>query len=508
MVPGPTFRIKKGTETVVRFVNEYYRESSIHLHGSYSRAPFDGWAADTIHPGQYKDYYYPNKQNSRTLWYHDHAQGITSLNAYAGQAGFYIIEDDALEDKLDLPRGNYDIPIMFQSHFYTANGNISDETAQRISTYGDTFSANGQILPHFEVEPRKYRFRFVNAAASRTFNFTLEGESSYGETEKIPMWVVGSDAGFLSHPVKTESLVQVMSERWEVVIDFAQYKGQKLTLKSADTFADTKFLGTGDVLQFRVGHQVTSQKGNGPLPAKLVDLDLPVNHDVVDQHFEFGFGPKGPPPAGEWTINNRSFADAKNRIIRNVPRGTTEKWTLHGGGGWSHPVHIHLVDFQVIAREGTTPRPGTNTTRGRNYVTPYEAAALKDVVAVGTNEQLTILAKYAPWDGVYMFHCHNLIHEDHDMMAAFNVTSLPDFGYPETTKLVDPMDPRFRPQEYRGTTIRTLRDEVLPNFAKLRAYGDVNKAEEALDEYHATRVGPPLTGVAIPAAPEPTATAV
>jgi len=500
MEPGPTFKVKKGTEAVVRFVNEYYRPSSIHLHGSYSRAPFDGWAADTILPGQYKDYYYPNKQSSRTLWYHDHAQGITSLNAYAGQAGFYIIGDDDLEDKLDLPRGKYDVPLMFQSRFYSANGNISDESAQRISTYGDTFSVNGQILPHFKVEPRKYRFRFLNAASSRTFNFTLETEStSRSPAEKVPMWVVGADAGFLSHPVETESLVQAMAERWDVVIDFSRYRNSKLILKSSRTFADADFIGTNNVMRFDVGRRVTSKKGNGPLPAKLVDLELPPARDVVDQHFQFGFGPRGPPPVGEWTINNRTFADARNRIVRNVPRGTTEKWTLQGGGGWSHPVHIHLVDFQIIAREGVAPRPGTNTTVGRNYVTPYEAASLKDVAALGTNERITVLAKYAPWDGVYMFHCHNLIHEDHDMMAAFNVTELPDFGYPETTRFVDPMDPRFRPREYRGTNVRTLRNEILPNFARLRAYGDVEEVQAALDEYHATRVGPPLTGSVVTA---------
>ncbi|KAA8914597.1 Cupredoxin [Sphaerosporella brunnea] len=496
MAPGPTFRIKKGTESVVRFVNEYGRKSAVHLHGSYSRAPFDGWAEDTIEPGQYKDYYYPNKQDGRTLWYHDHAMGITALNVYSGQAGFYIIEDPEMEAKLDLPQGKYDIPLMFQSHFYDASGAITDMTGERNSTFGDTFSVNGQILPYLDVEPRKYRFRFLNAAASRTFNFTLVEKDWEGP---LPMYVVGSDSGFTSHPVETLSLVQAMAERWEVIIDFSNYRDKELTLKSSRTFADEDYEGTGNVLQFRVGRRVTSKQGNGPLPPKLIDLQLPTDHEKIDQRWNFTR--TGVAPNFTWLINNVGFSDVYNRVLRNVPRGTIEKWILHGGGGWSHPIHIHLVDFQIVSRTAVEPRRN-GTAPGRSGVTPYEAAALKDVSAVGQNEEVTVLAKYAPWAGTYMFHCHNLIHEDHEMMAAFNVTRLPEWGYPESMGLLDPMDPKFRAKEYRGTAVRTLRDEVLPMFAELRAYGNVEEVMRELDEYHATRT-PALTGSAWPTLPPP-----
>lgn len=105
IAPGPTIKVKRGTEAIVRFINEYDRPSSIHLHGSYSRTPFDGWADDTTPPGYYKDYYYPNAQPIRTLWYHDHAIGITAVNAYFGQAGFYILEDDETQEDVELPSG-------------------------------------------------------------------------------------------------------------------------------------------------------------------------------------------------------------------------------------------------------------------------------------------------------------------------------------------------------------------------------------------------------------------
>jgi bilirubin oxidase len=275
-----------------------------------------------------------------------------------------------------------------------------------------------------------------------------------------------------------------MAERWEIIIDFSQYRGKKLTLKSMpQTFADNDYEGSGNVLQFRVGHRVTSNKNNGPLPSTLVDLDLPTDHETVDQRFNFTR--TGTAPDFTWLINGVGFQDVNNRVLRNVPRGTTEKWVVRGGGGWSHPLHIHLVDFQILERTAVEPRRN-GTAPGRTGVTPYEAAALKDVAALGQNEEVTVLAKYAPWAGTYMFHCHNLIHEDHDMMAVFNVTRLPDWGYPENLSLMDPMEPRFRAKDYRGTDIRALRDEVLPTFAKLRAYGDVDEVLEELEEYHAT----------------------
>jgi hypothetical protein len=179
-----------------------------------------------------------------------------------------------------------------------------------------------------------------------------------------------------------------------------------------------------------------------------------------------------------WLVNGVSFADVNNRILAKPQRGTVEVWELENAAGlWSHPVHIHLVDFQILSRTG-----------GTREVLPYEKEALKDVVLLGVNEKVTVIARYAPYEGVYMFHCHNVIHEDHDMMAAFNVTSLVDWGYPEKTKLADPMD-----KEYRAKDISDEDDEekkVLDkcaDFEALEAYVDSEKMEESLTEYWGNR---------------------
>lgn len=142
--PGPTLRMTKGREAVVRFINRSARNSSIHLHGSYSRTAFDGWAEDTIAPGQYKDYYYPNAQPQRTLWYHDHAVGITAVNAYYGQAGFYILNDPVVNAQLQLPEGKYDIPLMLSAKQFNTDGSLFSPEAERFTFHGDVILVNGQ----------------------------------------------------------------------------------------------------------------------------------------------------------------------------------------------------------------------------------------------------------------------------------------------------------------------------------------------------------------------------
>ncbi|OAF99004.1 Cupredoxin [Paraphaeosphaeria sporulosa] len=473
--PGPTFRMEKDREAIVRFVNHGEKDISVHLHGSYSRAPFDGWAEDVTSKNQYKDYYYPNRQAARTLWYHDHAIHHTAENAYYGMAGFYILHDPD-EDKLDLPAGEYDLPLALAAKQYNSDGTLFSPADETVSLYGDIIHVNGQPWPYKKVEPRKYRLRFLDSSISRAFKLTFEDSKA----KKLPFNVIASDAGLLTKPVQSDNLEISMAERWEVVIDFSQYKGQNVTLKnSRDVQADEDYNSTDKVMQFVVGNTVSSDQGNGNLPGSLRNVPFPPTKSGVDRKFKFER------QGGEWKVNGVTFADVNNRILAKPPRGAIEIWELeNGGGGWSHPVHIHLIDFQIISRTGGRP------------VLNYEKEALKDVVLLGTSETVRVIARYAPWDGVYMFHCHNLIHEDHDMMAAFNVTSLADFGYPETTKFIDPMEDRWRSKDEgdgSAFTDEAVRDRC-HEFYMLDAYDKVDDTEAALESYYAN--GAPKTTLA------------
>ncbi|CAD0092306.1 unnamed protein product, partial [Aureobasidium vineae] len=465
-VPGPTFMMERGREAVVRFVNHADRANS-------ARAPFDGWAEDTTEVGQYKDYYYPNRQNARTLWYHDHAIGHTA-------AGFYILHD-AEERASGLPQGDYDIPLALASKRYNSDYSLwsPDANHETTSLFGDIIHINGQPWPYFKAEPRKYRFRLLDTSVSRSFQLYIEADKQPGA--RLPFYVVGSDAGLLGAPAQITQLDISMAERYEIVIDFAGFQGQNITLRNMrKVAADEDYAATDKVMRFVVGQTVSSDVGNGPLPTKLRDVPYPPSKTGVDRTFEFARS------NGEWQVNGVTWADVNDRVLATPKRGDVEVWELHnGGGGWSHPIHIHLIDFQVISR----------TDGERQGVMPWEKTALKDVVWLNKNERVRVIARFAPWDGLYMFHCHNLIHEDHDMMVAFNVTKLADLGYSEKTSMLDPMEPAYRakyfpPNDFVARTGNFSNSAIADKvsfFLSKEAYVNVVQAEKALEDYWATK---------------------
>lgn len=224
ITPGPTIKAVKGRRVVVRHINRlparhpslgYECTTSVHLHGNASEPQYDGWANDTTRPGQYKDYIYPNDQDERTLWYHDHAVHHTAQNAYMGCAAFYMSSEGL---NLPLPRGKYDVPLMIQdkifaqdrSLIYDDTGENADDTED--SLYGDVILVNGKPWPVMKVERRKYLFRVLNASLSRSYQLQL----SSGE----PFTVVSNDGGLMPGPQQADSFKIGMAERYGVVIDF------------------------------------------------------------------------------------------------------------------------------------------------------------------------------------------------------------------------------------------------------------------------------------------------
>lgn len=276
-----------------------------------------------------------------------------------------------------------------------------------------------------DVQPRKYRFRILNAAVSR--NFDLYFVKSTATSTRLPFKVIASDAGLLQNSVQTQHVRTAVAERWEIVMDFSAYAGQTILLKNDQDAGgigtDDEYDNTDKVMQFKVSANPVTDTST--VPQNLRNVPFPAASTGIDHEFRFHRS------NSQWLINDVGFADVANRVLARVPRGKVEIWKLENkSGGWTHPIHVHLVDFRILQRSG----------RG---VEAYEAAGLKDVVWLAKNEEVLVEAHYAPWNGVYMFHCHNLIHEDGDMMAAFNVTQLQELGYNEQTDFGDPEDPRW-----------------------------------------------------------------
>jgi bilirubin oxidase len=315
VAPGPTYYVKKGTQTVIRYHNNHTDDSVVHLHGSSTHTPWDGWPSDSISFGQYKDYYYPNEyvyscqtsslpeaymqlesmltltcfsQNARSIWYHDHADGITTMNCFKGLIGTYIIYDPE-EDKLGLPTGKYDVPLMITDKMYTDSGDLASVANESEDFVGDIMEVNGQPWPYLEVEPRKYRLRLYNTATSRPL--ALHVEQSNGDW--LDFQVIASDSGLFGSPVASNDVTMGMAERYEIVVDFSAFANQNLTLKNAFTLSGPgypQFDNMDLVMSFVVGNNVNDWSSNDVPSTLNPNINWPEARDQVDHTFRFQRG--------------------------------------------------------------------------------------------------------------------------------------------------------------------------------------------------------------------------
>ena len=450
LVPGPTIRVQRGKPVIVNQTNvlqqpppapyqslpmpaayttdPWQRSTSTHLHGSASMPQYDGYASDVTFPGQVKSYFYPNSQDARTLWYHDHGVHHTSQNAYNGLAGLYILHDKE-ERRLGIPTGSpgsksapYDVPMVIRDAMFDSNGLLLYEDNDESGVYGDVPLVNGVPWPVMNVEPRLYRFRILNASVSRSYDWQFhDGRSS------VPMTVVATDAGLVPQPQVVSSFRHGMAERYEILVDFSKYQGATITLKNRSPRNNIDYDTMAEVMQFKVGKRVTNTVGN-TIPA---DWSVKVKTPECMTWTESQLLSEGTPVRqfafvrkhGGWTINGETWENVIDsgylHCMAEMDMDAVEIWELKNtSGGWFHPVHIHLVDFQVLSRNGSAAK-----------VLPYEKGP-KDVVYVGENETVRVAMRFGGpsagtgWyrpRGRYMMHCHNLVHEDHDMMMQFSV---------------------------------------------------------------------------------------
>jgi FtsP/CotA-like multicopper oxidase with cupredoxin domain len=408
-VPGPTIKVHQGRKTVVRHCNTlpavhptlgYEPWTSVHLHGSASLPQFDGYASDITRPDEFKDYRYPNFQPARTLWYHDHGVHHTAENAYFGFAAQYHLYD-SLEQSLPIPHGVYDVPLMLSDALFNNDGSLLFTLENESGLWGDVILVNGRPWPVMQVERRKYRFRILSTSISRSWNLSLDS----GE----PMVVIATDGGLMTTPQPVTNFRLASAERYEVIIDFAKYPiGRRVVLRNSSPKNNVQYAGTNKVMAFDVVSDATDTSNNS-IPDVLNPSDpvmaLREQEAVRTRSFRFHRS------NGEWKINDSSWKDVVDSnyqsTLADPARGDIEIWEFENtSGGWFHPVHVHLVDFKILSRNGKAPFA-------------HERGP-KDVVYVGENETVRVIAKFEG-RGKYMIHCHNLIHEDHDMMGQFEV---------------------------------------------------------------------------------------
>ncbi len=430
-VPGPTIRSylqpdpdnpgrKIPRRTVMQVINDlpkrhptlgYVPWTSLHLHGSPSKPQFDGYAGDLTNPGEWKNYLYPNNCSPRTLWYHDHGVHHTAENVYMGLAAQYHLVDEELEIALGIPRWDrqraaegkpqYEFPMILSDVMFDAAGQLLWDDDGQSGVYGDVILVNGVPWPNMKVEPRKYRFRILNGSLSRGYKLRM--------SNNMPFKVIATDGGFMQVAQEVTTLTLGMAERYEIIIDFKDLKGAKVQLLNDGVNNARDYDHTGKVMQFEVGTRVTSTTDNktvGAIGAPHPVMTLKAADRTAVRSMRLHRS------NGMWKINDTTWDDVVRsnyeHIFANPAQGATEIWDVtNDSGGWFHPLHIHLIDFRVLSRNGLPPRP--------------EERGPKDVVYVGENETVRLLMKFEHEDGRYMIHCHNLSHEDHDMMFQYQV---------------------------------------------------------------------------------------
>ncbi len=307
------------------------------------------------------------------------------------RTGLYLITDPA-EDKLGLPSGQYDVPLVIQDRSFNPDGTFHVLDASKGEFAGDVALVNGRPSPFLEVEQRRYRFRILNGASSDCLHELTLGTGDI-------MHVIGADGGLLPAPVAVQKLPLAPSERAEVIIDFSKYPvGSQIVLNSSVFFSQPMQL-----MRFHVKRA----KGQHRLPAKLVPIErLKEKNAKVHREFQLNLDPV----RGEMVINGKSFDP--DRIDIRPKLGSTEVWTIHNAEQASLPIphvfHTHLVRFQLLDRNGSAPAA-------------FESG-WKDSVTLQAGEKVRIIMRFGDFPGRYLYHCHLLGHADAGMMATMLVT--------------------------------------------------------------------------------------
>jgi spore coat protein A len=488
--PGPTIEARAGRPVRVRWVNnlptrhllDYAYDTSIHgaevneprvrtvvhLHGAKVLPDSDGYPEAWFTPdwgqtGPYfttKVYHYPNDQEASSLWYHDHSLGIVRLNIFSGLAGFYFIRDE-FEDELNLPRGRYEIPLLIQDRMFNADGSLLYPTVTDGTHnlwipefFGDVACVNGAAFPYLEVEPRKYRFRVLNGSNSRFYHLTL---AEPGGKPGPVFNQIGTDGGPLPVPLELSDLLIAPAERFDLVVDFASHQGKALTLfnDAPAPYPGGGEVGLPEIMQFRVTKPLSGRE-NSSLPRRLRQISLLSPAAAVNERFimlsEADRDSDGFPIMGQLsgspldaTPTNPTGGGRWDDPVTEAPKaGTIEIWNLVNTTTDAHPIHLHLVQFQVLERRTFDLAHFMKTGKVRFTGAPIlpaanERPAYQDTVkafpGLDANGNVTglvtrVIAKFDLPTGAavspgkkyrYVHHCHILEHEDNEMMRPYDV---------------------------------------------------------------------------------------
>jgi FtsP/CotA-like multicopper oxidase with cupredoxin domain len=453
-----------------------------HLHGGENQSYSDGgpnqwFTSDGTHGQAYftaektgsnaSVYNYPNTQQPTTLWYHDHALGVTRLNVLSGLAGFYLIREPVGSDKVAamLPAGKYEVPLVIQDRTFNSDGSLNYPSVGSVTDthpywvnnfIGNAIMVNGKVWPNMNVDKGQYRLRFLNGSNTRFYTLSFSNAITFIQ--------IGSDGGYLKAPVTLTSLSLAPAERADIIVDFSGLApGEKVILQNTALLSPsgTEAQTVGQIMQF------TANDAQGTTPFSIGSAPNPFNLTLAGSNF-----PTLPKPNKQRTLTLFEIAGSNGltvealldgqtwgATISETPElGATEDWVIVNPTMDAHPIHIHLVQFQLVQRQtlnasasyvdewlsinGQPPfnHPTKNVQSLSSFM--YTTVTLpqpqeqcwKDTITINSGEVVTIRVRFAQQDGLgfpfdatagpgYVWHCHLLEHEDNEMMRPYKLTA-------------------------------------------------------------------------------------
>ena len=435
--PGPTLEAHSGEPILVEWVNELPNNhflpidhtlhgaeaekpevrTVVHLHGGRTAPESDGYPEKWFVPRQSATCFYPNEQEATALFYHDHAMGITRLNAVAGLSGLYVLRD-RLEKSFNLPHGRYEVPLVLFDRSFHTDGQMAYPVSGKPDSpwvseyYGSAILVNGRIFPYFQVEPRRYRFRLLNASNGSFYRLSF-GAADSVIAPAVRFWQIASEQGFLESPAEMETLVLGPGDRADVIADFSPHAGKEVYLRT-DSAVFMQLRVTGQ----RMEDESSMPEAFRPIPRMTESSAIKTRElTLADYQNRLGYSKVMLLNGSHWNMP----------VTENPVLNTTEIWSLINLTDDSHPIHLHLVRFQVLDR-----RPFDlavyQLTRKIVYTGPSEALAAgelgwKDTVRADPMMVTRIIARFEGFTGRYVWHCHMLEHEDNEMMRPYEVVA-------------------------------------------------------------------------------------
>ena len=443
---GPIIRVKPQQKIRVRFHNELPDESIIHWHGLHVPHEMDGHPMSVVKNGEQYIYEFVIDNRPATYWFHPHPHGQTGPQVYNGLAGLFIVEDD----RDDLPTEEYEVPIVIQDRRFDASNQLvyleNNMMDRMIGFLGDKIIINGASSTSMEVKKGTYRFRVLNGSNSRIYKIAWSDGAN--------LTVIGNDGGLLSKPTDKPYIVLSPGERIDLWRDFSsEDTNQQISLNSLsfDNATAMGMMGGGRRGGMMGGRGMMRDESNlsdryidngEPLtlynfivsdeqgevkslptafePIEQIDLAEAVNRDRPRQ-FDFHF------QRMEWLINGRTFEMTNVADWEKVKLNTTEVWEFTNSGSgrgrmggmmqMPHPVHIHALQFQIIERDVSQ----ISSTVWNSMKDGFIDEGWQDTFLLLPGMRVRVAMRFEDFTGLFIYHCHNLEHEDMGMMRNYEV---------------------------------------------------------------------------------------